>query len=68
MRWVYLDGGSTRGTVIELLERTPRSEALFGSALGLLREMEVTRRRSALRAWWHRSFAGIRCEPFWALP
>ena len=38
VRWVYLDGGSTRGTVIELLERTPRSEALFGSALGLLRD------------------------------
>ncbi len=36
VRWVYLDGGSARGTVIELLERTPASEALFGAALDLL--------------------------------
>jgi methylmalonyl-CoA/ethylmalonyl-CoA epimerase len=36
VRWVYLDAGMARGTVIELLERTPQSEALFGSALGLL--------------------------------
>ena len=37
VRWVYLDGGSARGTVIELLERTPQSETLFGSVLELLR-------------------------------
>ena len=36
-RWVYLDGGNAYGTVIELLERTPQSEALFGAALELLR-------------------------------
>jgi hypothetical protein len=37
VRWVYLDGGAAHGTVIELLERTPAAEALFASALGLLR-------------------------------
>ena len=37
VRWVYVDGGNARGTVIELLERTPQSEALFGAALELLR-------------------------------
>ena len=37
VRWVYLDGGNAHGTVIELLERTPQSEALFGAALELLR-------------------------------
>jgi len=36
VRWVYLDGGPIRGTVIELLERTPQSEALFGAALELV--------------------------------
>jgi methylmalonyl-CoA/ethylmalonyl-CoA epimerase len=36
VRWAYLDAGTARGTVIELLERTPLSEALFGSALDLL--------------------------------
>ncbi len=36
VRWAYLDGGAARGTVIELLERTPQSEALFGAALNLL--------------------------------
>ncbi len=37
VRWVYLDGGASRGTVIELLERTPLAEARFGSALELVR-------------------------------
>ena len=37
VRWVYLDGSGTRGTVIELLERTPLSEAHFGAALDLVR-------------------------------
>ena len=37
VRWVYVDGGNAHGTVIELLERTPESEALFGPALELLR-------------------------------
>lgn len=37
VRWVYLDGGTAKGTVIELLERTPVSEQVFGSALELLR-------------------------------
>ena len=41
IRWVYLDGstgrtGGLRGTVIELLERTPVAEAVFGPALALL--------------------------------
>lgn len=36
VRWAYLDGGETRGTVIELLERTPTSEALFGDVLALI--------------------------------
>ena len=37
VRWAYLDAGASRGTVIELLERTPLAEALFGDALRLLR-------------------------------
>ena len=37
VRWAYVDAGNARGTVIELLERTPRSEALFGGFLELLR-------------------------------
>ena len=37
VRWAYVDAKTARGTVIELLERTPRSEALFGAFLGLLR-------------------------------
>ena len=37
VRWCYVDGGNAHGTVIELLERTPQSEALFGSVLELLR-------------------------------
>jgi methylmalonyl-CoA/ethylmalonyl-CoA epimerase len=37
VRWVYLDGGNAHGTVIELLERTPAAEALFGGVLALLR-------------------------------
>jgi catechol 2,3-dioxygenase-like lactoylglutathione lyase family enzyme len=36
VRWVYVDGGAARGTVIELLERTPQAEAVFGAALRLL--------------------------------
>jgi catechol 2,3-dioxygenase-like lactoylglutathione lyase family enzyme len=36
VRWVYVDGGAARGTVIELLERTPLAEAHFGPALDLL--------------------------------
>jgi methylmalonyl-CoA/ethylmalonyl-CoA epimerase len=35
-RWVYIDGGAAHGTVIELLERTPVSEATFGGVLDLL--------------------------------
>ncbi|MBO0801610.1 MAG: VOC family protein [Nocardiopsaceae bacterium] len=38
VRWAYLDAGHARGTVIELLERTPRAESLFGPALALLRD------------------------------
>jgi hypothetical protein len=37
VRWAYLDGGTARGTVIELLELTPQAEALFRGALELLR-------------------------------
>jgi catechol 2,3-dioxygenase-like lactoylglutathione lyase family enzyme len=37
IRWVYLDAGGIRGTVIELLERSPVAEAVFGPALALLR-------------------------------
>jgi methylmalonyl-CoA/ethylmalonyl-CoA epimerase len=36
VRWVYLDGGASRGTVIELLDRTPQAEAVFGGVLALL--------------------------------
>lgn len=36
VRWVYVDGGAARGTVIELLERTPLAEAHFGPALQLV--------------------------------
>ncbi|MGH3279048.1 MAG: VOC family protein [Trebonia sp.] len=36
VRWVYLDGGASRGTVIELLERTAAAETAFGAALKLL--------------------------------
>jgi methylmalonyl-CoA/ethylmalonyl-CoA epimerase len=35
VRWVYLGGHTARGTVIELLERTSQSEALFGDVLRL---------------------------------
>jgi methylmalonyl-CoA/ethylmalonyl-CoA epimerase len=38
VRWVYLGGQAARGTVIELIERTPQSEALFGDVLGLARD------------------------------
>jgi methylmalonyl-CoA/ethylmalonyl-CoA epimerase len=37
VRWAYVGASAARGTVIELLERTPRSEALFGGFLELLR-------------------------------
>jgi methylmalonyl-CoA/ethylmalonyl-CoA epimerase len=37
IRWVYLDSGGLRGMVIELLERGPVAEAVFGPALALLR-------------------------------
>jgi methylmalonyl-CoA/ethylmalonyl-CoA epimerase len=36
-RWVYLDGGSAHGTVIELWERTPQSQALYASVRELLK-------------------------------
>jgi methylmalonyl-CoA/ethylmalonyl-CoA epimerase len=36
-RWAYVDASATRGTVIELWERTPVSEAQSGSVLELLR-------------------------------
>jgi len=36
VRWVYVDGGAARGTVIELLERTPQAETVFGAALALV--------------------------------
>ena len=35
VRWAYLDGGAAHGTVIELLERTPQAEAVFGGVLSL---------------------------------
>jgi methylmalonyl-CoA/ethylmalonyl-CoA epimerase len=35
-RWVYVDGGNAHGTVIELWERTPQSEALYTSVRALL--------------------------------
>jgi methylmalonyl-CoA/ethylmalonyl-CoA epimerase len=37
-RWVYLDDTNARGTVIELWERTPESEALFRNVRDLLRQ------------------------------
>lgn len=36
VRWAYLGGDTARGTVIELLERTPQAEAVFGDVLGLV--------------------------------
>ena len=36
-RWVYLDGSNARDTVIELWERTPQSQALYGTVRELLR-------------------------------
>jgi len=36
VRWVYLEGAGLHGTVIELLDRTPVAEALFGPVLELL--------------------------------
>lgn len=36
VRWVYLESGGLGGTIIELLERTPQAEAVFGGALALL--------------------------------
>jgi methylmalonyl-CoA/ethylmalonyl-CoA epimerase len=35
-RWVYLSGGNAHGTVIELWEANPASEALYASVLELL--------------------------------
>ena len=43
VRWAYVDASESRGTVIELLERTPRSEAAFGRFLELLGSLRVTR-------------------------
>jgi glyoxalase/bleomycin resistance protein/dioxygenase superfamily protein len=43
VRWAYVDASESRGTVIELLERTPQSEALFGGFLELLGSLRVTR-------------------------
>ena len=37
VRWAYLDGGKARGTVIELLERTPLALEFFGAFLDLVR-------------------------------
>jgi methylmalonyl-CoA/ethylmalonyl-CoA epimerase len=37
VRWAYVDASAARGTVIELLERTPMAEAVFGPVLDLLR-------------------------------
>jgi len=37
VRWAYLDGGKARSTVIELLERTPLAEEVFGGFLDLVR-------------------------------
>src|SRR5262249_47251327 len=37
VRWAYGGGGAARGTVMELLERTPRSQELFGDVLALAR-------------------------------
>jgi methylmalonyl-CoA/ethylmalonyl-CoA epimerase len=37
VRWAYLDGGEARGTVIELLERTPLALEFFGAFLALVR-------------------------------
>jgi methylmalonyl-CoA/ethylmalonyl-CoA epimerase len=36
-RWVYVSGGNAHGTVIELWERNPQSEALYASVAELLR-------------------------------
>ncbi|HEY6491787.1 MAG TPA: VOC family protein [Trebonia sp.] len=36
VRWVYVDASAARGTVIELIERTPRAEAHFGRFLDLV--------------------------------
>lgn len=36
-RWAYVDANEAHGTVIELWERTPQSEAQFGALLELLR-------------------------------
>jgi hypothetical protein len=38
VRWAYVDASGARGAVIELLERTPRAEAIFSGALGLVNE------------------------------
>lgn len=36
VRWVYVDASASRGTVIELLERTQASVEAFGAALDLV--------------------------------
>jgi hypothetical protein len=36
LRWVYLDGGASHDTVIELIERTAAAKAAFGATLKLL--------------------------------
>jgi methylmalonyl-CoA/ethylmalonyl-CoA epimerase len=43
VRWVYLDGSAAHGTVIELLERTPQSEAIFGGFLELVESARPAR-------------------------
>jgi hypothetical protein len=37
VRWAYVDAGAARGTVTELLELTPDSEAFFGAFRALVR-------------------------------
>jgi methylmalonyl-CoA/ethylmalonyl-CoA epimerase len=37
VRWAYVDAGAARGTVTELLELTPASEAFFGAFRALVR-------------------------------
>lgn len=36
VRWVYLDGGTARGTVVELLERSALTDSLFREVLELV--------------------------------
>ena len=61
VRWVYVDGNAARGTVIELLERTPQALAVFGPALDLVagsrQQHHRAKDRGSLRTLWrpHRS-------------